>query len=149
MNRIFKCVVIFLVVLLSSNAYACSCLQLDLADRFQNSMNVFTAKLSAATVVQPANEKEWPYIEGTFKVIEAYKGSPQPTTKLKTGMGGGDCGIPMTVARKYIIFQSNNEYIGICDGSATLNPYDEDELAKRLRSLGANPIANKASNPKP
>ncbi|WP_022966214.1 hypothetical protein [Denitrificimonas caeni] len=146
MNRIFNCVAICVAVLLSSNAYACSCLQLDLVDRFQNSMNVFTAKLSDASVVQPVNEKEWPYIEGTFKVIEAYKGSPQPTTKLKTGMGGADCGIPMTVARKYIIFQSNNEYIGICDGSATLNSYDEDELAKRLRGLGAKPASNKTSN---
>ena len=74
---------------------------------------------------------------------------PQPTTKLKTGMGGGDCGIPMTVARKYIIFQRDNEHIGICDGSATLNPYDEDELAKRLRSLSAKPASNKPSNPTP
>jgi hypothetical protein len=138
-----------MTVLFTSNSYACSCLQFDLADRFQDSMNVFTTKLRSATVVNPSDKKEWPYVEGTFQVIETYKGSPQSTTKLKTGMGGGDCGIPMTVTRKYIVFQSNNEYIGICDGSATLNPYDEDELAKRLRSLGAKSTSNKASNATP
>lgn len=138
-----KFLIILVAVVVSNNAFACSCLQFDLADRFNDSESVFIAKLSAAKVVTPDDEKEWPYVEGTFKVTDIFKGSPSEEVKLKTGTGGGDCGVQMSVTRKYIIFKGSNNFIGICGGSATINPYDEDELAKRLRSLGAKSTSNK------
>ena len=133
-----------LIALIASNSVcACSCLQFDLLDRFNDSESVFIAKLSAAKVVTPSDKKEWPYVEGTFKVTNIFKGSPAEKVILQTGTGGGDCGIQMSVTRKYIIFMGNNEYIGICGGSATINPYDEDELAKRFRSFGAKSTSNR------
>ena len=134
-------ILIVIAAILSSKSFACSCLQFDLADRFNDSDSVFIAKLSAAKVVTPSDPKEWPYVEGAFIVTDIFKGNPAEKVKLKTGTGGGDCGIQMSVTRKYIIFKGSNEYIGICGGSATINPYEEDEIAKRLKGLGAKPTS--------
>jgi len=134
MTGSYKYFVLLLALLVSGECFSCSCLQFDLADKYSNAKHVYIAKLNSA-IVKNVSDSKLSYVEGNFQVIEIYKGNPKQVMKLKTGMGGGDCGIPMTIARKYIIFQSNNEYIGICDGSTTLNVYDADELAKRLHSL--------------
>lgn len=146
MKHSLKFILIFLATIASSSAYACSCIQVDLADRFNDSQSVFTAKLSSAKAFTLSDKREMPYVEGIFKVIEIYKGNPTEEIKLKTGMGGGDCGIQMSFARKYIIFKGSNDYIGICGGSTTINPYDEDELAKKLRRLGAKATSNEAKS---
>ena len=140
MKGLFTYIVLLQALLAPSNSYACDCKQSYFADRFSNAENIYTAKLSSATVVKPDKGKERSYVEGTFQVIETYKGNPKPIMKLKTGIDSGACGIPMTVGRAYIIFQRNNEHISTCDGTATVNPYDEDELAKRL---GAKSTSNK------
>lgn len=143
MEGLLKFLILLIGITVSNSTFACSCVQFDLADRFNESETVFIAKLNAAQVVAPSDKKEWPYVEATFKVTDVFKGSPPEEIRLKTGIGGGDCGIQMSVTRKYIIFKDSNEYVGICSGSAAINPYDEDELAKRLRSLGAKSTSNK------
>ena len=139
MEKGLKIIIIFLASVASTSIFACSCQQLDFAHRFNNSESVFIANLNAAKVVTPSEEKEWPYVEGTFRVTDIYKGNPPEEIKIKTGMGDGDCGIQMSIARKYIIFKGESEYIGICGGSTAINPYNEGKLAKKLRSLGVKP----------
>ena len=127
-----------MVILFSSNTgFACSCLLLDLEGKFRGASMVYKAKLAAAAVVPPKDEQDWGHIEGTFHIIETYKGKPPKVIKLRTGMGGGDCGVPMIAAHKYFIFQGETDYLGICGGSSIITPYTEDEVDTKLRKLAA------------
>ena len=140
MKELFTYIVLLQALLAPSISYACDCMQTNIADRFSNTENIYMAELRSATVVEHDNDNEWRYVEGTFQVVETYKGNPKPIMKLKTGIDFGACGIPMTVGRAYLIFQGNNEHIYTCGGTTTVNPYDKDELAKRL---GIKPTSNK------
>lgn len=56
-------------------------------------------------------------IRYTFAVEEVLKGSTGPFVDIKSGMGGGDCGLLMTVGERWKIFASGFEgeyWVSIC-----------------------------------
>lgn len=56
--------------------------------------------------------------------------------KVRTGFGGGDCGIPMTIGRAYVIFLESDQYhIGSCGASGQIQRYQEQEFVQKLKGL--------------
>jgi hypothetical protein len=54
---------------------------------------------------------------------------------LRTGLGGGDCGVPMLVSQTYIIFKNADiDGIADCDGSHAIYGFQEDEIAAKIRA---------------
>ena len=58
MKGLFTYIVLLQALLASNNSYACDCMQTNIADRFSNTENIYTAELSSATVVELDNDKE-------------------------------------------------------------------------------------------
>ncbi|MFA0814112.1 hypothetical protein [Microbulbifer epialgicus] len=64
------------------------------------------------------------------------KGSPKKIEKIRTGFGGGDCGIPMTIGQAYVIFFENEQHhIGSCGASGQIQRYQEKEFVQKLKGL--------------
>ena len=98
---------VLLAALSISDAAACSCRLASLEEYVSQADQIFIATLQSAKVLPGDYPEKWPSIEGSFLVKRPLKGTvPQPDVVLTTGLGRGDCGIFMTVSRKYIIFQA-------------------------------------------
>lgn len=124
------------LTILPGYVLACSCLRAPLEDHIKDADRIFVGVLSSSKIVKPKSDKEWPYVEGTIEVESTIKGKTKNKEKVLTGFGGGDCGIPMTAGRAYVIFSSTKEnYIGICGASRELVRYEEKEYIEKLRGL--------------
>lgn len=126
-------IIIFAILLISSpSSYACSC-PLDLEANVYSAERIFLAKAISARVHNEANE-ELSYVEVEFGVIRKLKGKVPKSVTVKTRPPGGDCGVPITVAEKYVIFlHKGEEQIGRCSGSHQAYGFFPDEPEEILK----------------
>jgi len=124
------------LVLSASNASACSCKFGALPEYVESADEIFVATLLNAKLVQGDYPEKWPYIEGTFQTKKSLKGVTQSKeVVLKTGLGGGDCGVSMSVSQTYIIFKGKDrDGIDICSGSGLIYGFQEDELVTKVKA---------------
>jgi hypothetical protein len=143
-----KLLSIFLTLLVSAEAEACSCGLKTLDEFVNNADSIYLATLQEATFVPGEYGRQWPSIKGRFIVREVLKGSPQEEkVTLTTGTGGGDCGVPMSVAQTYIIFtKANATVIGDCDGSSSIYGFEKDEISAKIRSIMKKQPAKRMKN---
>ena len=122
--------------LFCSEAAACSCPVKTFDEFVKNADEIYFATLEEAKVVRSAHERESAFIAARFDVRRTFKGAPhRGKMMLRTGLGGGDCGIPMLVSQTYIIFkQKELDGIGDCDGSGGMYHFQEDEVAAKVKA---------------
>lgn len=131
---------LFLAIALSGlvcgKAAACICAVTSFDGYVKNADSVYFATLEEAKVVRNDPDQKWPYIQGRFQVKRTFKGVPQSgEMMLRTGLGAGDCGVPMFVSQTYIIFKDADfDGIGDCDGSHAIYGFEEDEIAAKVRA---------------
>ncbi|WP_157960393.1 hypothetical protein [Marinimicrobium alkaliphilum] len=119
-----------------SIALACSCLHAPLERHVSDARDIYVGVLVSSRVVESESGEDWPHIEGTLRVETVIKGSPNQVEIVRTGFGGGDCGIPMTVGRAYVIFIDNDRRsIGNCGASEQLRRYEEKRYIERLKGI--------------
>jgi len=135
MKKIF----LLFAVLFSFKVFACSCGSLDYEALVDEADQIFIGTLNSAEII--ANENSDPYVTGEIKVQESLKGSSKNLVSLKTGLGGGDCGMVMIIGEQYLIFLSGEKKVEICKGSS---PIDIFTLSKTIPQLKS--IIKKASN---
>lgn len=83
----------------------------------------------------PPSRPGWGY-RVAFEVEETFKGRAMSTVEVDTGYGGGDCGYPFEVGRRYVVFaQGADEALGtgICSSTA---PLERFEGLEALRAVG-------------
>jgi hypothetical protein len=75
-------------------------------ERFELNWSVLRAKEGELipTETEGPNPNEWPGMIVTFRVQRAYKGDLGPEIKIKTGLGGGDCGAVFASGLTYLVF---------------------------------------------
>ncbi|MBR7745777.1 hypothetical protein [Undibacterium baiyunense] len=119
--------IIFVTLLIPSlSSYACSC-RSDLKANVNSAERIFLAKAISARVHNEANE-DLSYVEVEFGVIRKLKGEVPKSVTVKTRPPGGDCGVSITVAEKYVIFlRKGEEQIGMCGGSHQVYGFFPDE----------------------
>lgn len=119
--------IIFVILLFSSlSSYACSC-RLDLKESVNRAERIFLAKAISARVLNEANEDS-SYVEVEFGVIRKLKGEVPKSVTVRTRPPGGDCGVPITLAKKYVIFLRKGEtQIDTCGGSHEVYGFAPDE----------------------
>jgi hypothetical protein len=108
---------------------------------------IYFATLEEAKVIRDAPHREWPFIEGRFEIRRTLMGTTGSGKMiLQTGLGGGDCGVPMTVSRTFIIFKKADlQAIHDCDGSRGIYGFEEDEIiAKVEAAMKKKSLKNKA-----
>lgn len=54
-------------------------------------------------------EDENPTRDVQIDVSKSYRGNQQARVKLKTGLGGGDCGFGFQIDKEYLVYASKDE----------------------------------------
>lgn len=69
-------------------------------------------------------EREPPEMEVSFEVLRPYRGAEDKRVKVRTGLGGGDCGFDFETSKKYLVFAHQDDSgelsTGICSSTALL-----------------------------
>jgi hypothetical protein len=68
-------------------------------------------------------EQNPPVMLISFDVSRSYRGAPQKKIRIRTGLGGGDCGFHFEVGEQYLVYASGDSgqlSTGICSGAALL-----------------------------
>lgn len=123
--------------LFCGEAVACSCPEKSFNEFVKNADEIHFATLEEARVIRVDPNHEWPFIQGRFEVRRTLKGvSRTGEMMLQTGLGGRDCGIPMSVAQTYIIFKKAGiDGIHACDGSHAIYGFEEDDVAAKIKAV--------------
>jgi len=65
-----------------------------------------------------------PVILVSLEILHSYRGDQRKSTRLSTGLGGGDCGFDFEVGKKYLVYASKDEAgelsTSTCAGTARL-----------------------------
>lgn len=131
---------LFLVLVLFGSfcveAAACSCPVKSFDEFVKDADAIYFATLEDARVIRGDPSRKWPFIEGRFKVWRILKGTSRAgDLMLQTGLGGGDCGVPMSVSHTYIIFKKADiDRIHDCDGSQGIYGFEEDEIVAKVKT---------------
>ena len=77
-----------------------------------------------ADIVPADIEQEPPQMEVSFEVLRSYRGAEAKHVKVRTGLGGGDCGFDFETSQKYLGFayqdDSGELSTSICSSTALL-----------------------------
>jgi hypothetical protein len=97
-------------------AWACLCAPFTKTELGQRADAVFTGTVARVT---DESGKDVRLRIVNFDVDVVYKGEPNPSIDIQTGFGGGDCGYPFVVDRRYTVFAFNERsgslYAGRCN----------------------------------
>lgn len=128
--------VVLLLGLFCNRAVACSCPVKSFNEFVKDADEIHFATLEEARVVRVDPNRKWPFIQGRFEVRRTLKGATRSgEMMLQTGLGGGDCGVPMSVAQTYIIFKKAGiDGIHDCDGSHGIYGFQEEEIAAKVKA---------------
>jgi hypothetical protein len=91
-----------LVLINIQSLYACECRSNSLKVEIDNSAEIFQGK-----VVQSEKVNDGYIFQ--FEIQEVWKGSKENSKKIKTGFGGGDCGMNFEKGKSYIVYSNNKE----------------------------------------
>ena len=127
---------VLLLGLFCNQAVACSCLAKSFDEFVKDADEIYFATLEEARVVRVDPNRKWPFIQGRFEVRRTLKGASRSgEMMLQTGLGGGDCGVPMSVAQTYIIFKkAGMDGIHDCDGSHGIYGFQEEEISAKVKA---------------
>jgi hypothetical protein len=95
-------------------------------------------------------DKDPPYMLVSFDVSRSYSGQQGKKVELRTGLGGGDCGVPFEVGKQYLVYawkdESGKLSTGICSGTGFLEDRKAD-LAALRGEPAVSPDADKLALP--
>ena len=122
---------------------ACSCAGLrDVASQVKQTGAVFAATIISKHLV--VRSESWGPefgVDATARVGRVWKGDPPATVRIRTGLGGGDCGVHLDLGATYVIFghayTDGSAYgTGACTLTSRVNPKLLAALGAPYRDLG-------------
>lgn len=132
-----KCLVFLLLLgCVCDAAWACTCRVKSFDEMVTDADAIYFATLEDARIARDDSGRKQPFIHGRFDVRRTLKGASRSGgMMLQTGLGGGDCGVPMFVARTYIIFKAaDSDGIHGCGGSHAIENFEEDSVAAKVKA---------------
>jgi len=102
----------FFSVLNAGNVSACSCIFLPetksidsiVKKAYKNSSAVFVGE-----VVDIVQKPDVFFVQVKFVVEQKWNDGIKKTVTITTGKGGGDCGYPFEIGKKYLVYASNSK----------------------------------------
>jgi hypothetical protein len=136
---------IFILTLSSAPAFCCKCVSPPPDIKAAKALAQWTANSSDAIfegrveridlkwalmeakvgdVVSTDPDQDPPYMLVSFDVSRSYRGPQQQKVRIRTGLGGGDCGFRFEVGEQYLVYafahESGQLSTGICSGTGLL-----------------------------
>lgn len=120
MNKLMKCLLLIAgtaaTVVASDHSATpsrCQCivpkeappLEVAVEKAFQKSDVVFLGRVMSGRVA--GDNLPGAQLEYTFAVTESWKGLDSTNVRIRTGMGGGDCGYDFKLGRSYLVYAYN------------------------------------------
>lgn len=141
MLRYFAIFVLFCVAL-PDICLSYECTNTERPCEYLTSDAVFVGRvLEIVAVKHPMEKNSWtPGYSMRFAVEEPPKGDLGAGVTIETGGGGGDCGTPLPVGGRYLIFaykgKSGELWTGMCSGNQELAKYPTAErILEQYREL--------------
>lgn len=121
----------------AASASACSFPVVSLDQHVELAEQIFIATLLEAKVMSTDRDHKLLWIQGRFHVSKKLKGGLKNVdVTLKTGMGGGECGISMLVSAKYLIFKKISDAgLGQETGTRIIEDFQEDEFTSKILAM--------------
>ncbi len=94
-------IILSIILLCIETITACECTKLPFDEEVRQSDQIFIGKVLKKDSIDR--------IYYTFLVTDFLKGAKLDTIKIKTGFGGGDCGMNFIIGKTYLVFSSNKE----------------------------------------
>lgn len=137
--------IVVLFGLFCDQAEARSCPVKSFDEFVKDADEIYFATLEEARVIRANPNRKWPFIQGRFEVRRTLKGVPRAGEMiLQTGLGGGDCGVPMSVAQTYIIFKKAGiDGIHDCGGSHGISGFQENDVAAKVKAAMSKGLSKK------
>lgn len=133
-RAVIRCLAAVILFVSAASASACSCGKRSFDQQVSDVDKIYFATLVEAKVVPPSEASPWRRVSGKFEIYKVLKGRvSEKTVTLSTGLGGGDCGVPMAVSQKYVIFlEKGLAGISDCDGSTGIYGFQEKEIEEKV-----------------
>ena len=121
-RKMKRLLLIFSLVLLSARLLPCSCIGFKSFYWHYNYADIIF-KGQVTKIIEPA-EPRGRERKIIFKILEPLKGKfYSDTVLLKTGLGDGDCGLPVAIGDTWVIF-SENRRASVCNMNIKLTGKD-------------------------
>jgi hypothetical protein len=133
-----KMILSFIFCLSATTAFACSCLRLTPAERFDQATHVLLIDVYDVEVIEPSSEDSGGIRHGHFNVIERFKGDSSITPYIQSQDSPTCCSCDASVEPgQYIIFADDSGEAGYshCSGTIAMDGSEHD-LITLLRALG-------------
>ncbi len=124
------------------DAHACQCVgRLRPCEGFQHDAVFVGRVIATESMTHEIDKDHWASgFAMRFRVEETLRGNSQPEMIINTGTGGGDCGTPMPVGQRALIFAYKTDkgelWTGLCSGSRVLDGSAESrKVVELFRSL--------------
>ena len=102
-----------------SEVFGCSCIaRTTTQEHVEAAAHIFVGRLLKTESIEAREEpKGWPGVAGIVELRELIKSTTPPPPRVITGVGSGDCGVPMYPALAYVFFAGPKGEIDICSGT--------------------------------
>lgn len=129
---LFGCITLMLISAFPFDVKACSCTELpSIEEEFDRSQAVFSGKV--IRISENESMKDYKTKSVLFEVTNTWKGVKQSQIIIRTGQGGGDCGINFIEGVDYLVYAYESDMYGakelvtnICDRTNKLSASQED-----------------------
>lgn len=144
MKHVFLTISAMGLLLVGAGASACSCVNRTLAEQLDSSefvalVRVGSVHLNPAFMESRAFYWDNPPLLAEFEVLESYKGEPDGIKHLASGVGGGDCGLPLVPGSDFLVAGTpHGDLIGVMLCSAS-RPFGFRSIlsgASKVRRIG-------------
>ena len=129
-----RLLIAFCMLMLIPKANACSCGEIPLIDKIENSNNVFVGSVVSLRDLAYIEESVRTYDKGveiTVRIEKSMKGENQESTKLYSTYGGGDCGLGSSFyIKQRILFFLRSDKVFMCQGHVTEEYFYSDEFSQ-------------------
>lgn len=120
-----KKVLTILFFLIVSTASACTCIYKEFSKKdYTEAAYIVKGEIVKIEVDEEAYERII-----TLKIFDSYKGDHKKTMKIRTGLGGGDCGLYVTKGDKWLLFVNSfngKESVSICEKNIRYTQGEEE-----------------------
>jgi hypothetical protein len=133
-----KMILSIILCLSAATAYACSCMQLTSAQRFDQATHVLLVDVYDVEVIEPGGENSSGIKHGHFNVIERFKGDTSITPYIQSQDSPVCCSCGASIEPgQYLIFvdESGEAIYSFCSGTIAMDGSEQD-LLTLLRALG-------------